>query len=289
MKNNIQVIFGNLLLAIAVQAFIIPSQIPMGGATGFALAIHHFFGFRTSIVVFVVNALLLIIAGIFFGKEFVKKTILSTLIYPILLEMVALIPGISTITNDLMLCALFGGILVGCAMGLVVQAGGSTGGSDIVALLLNRFTKWSVGTSVYIIDFCILALQAVFSNKEMILFGIVLTIVITTIINRLLPDGKVSLQVMIISSQYEIIRKNILFDIQAGTTLFYIETGYAKEQQKGILCVIPRHKLFALKEMVYQVDPYAFLTISVVSEVDGQGFSTKRLSYEEYMQQKIVQ
>ncbi|MGN1275630.1 MAG: YitT family protein [Floccifex sp.] len=289
MKNNIQVIFGNLLLAIAVQAFIIPSQIPMGGATGFALAIHHFLGFRTSIVVFVVNGLLLIIAGIFFGKEFVKKTILSTLIYPVLLEIVALIPGISTITGDLMLCALFGGILVGCAMGLVVQAGGSTGGSDIVALLLNRFTKWSVGTSVYIIDFCILALQAIFSNKEMILFGIVLTIVITTIINRLLPDGKVSLQVMIISSQYEIIRKNILFDIQAGTTLFYIETGYAKEQQKGILCVIPRHKLFALKEMVYQVDPYAFLTISVVSEVDGQGFSTKRLSYDEYMQQKIVQ
>ena len=90
--------------------------------------------------VLMVNVLLLIVSAVFFGKEFVEKTIFSTLAYPVLLEIVANIPGISTITNDLMLCALFGGLLVGCSMGLVVKAGGSTGGTDVVAMLLNKYT-----------------------------------------------------------------------------------------------------------------------------------------------------
>lgn len=284
--NVVQVLIGNIVLAVAVEAFIVPSGIPMGGATGLGLVLHHFFGWRISMTVLMVNVLLLIVSAVFFGKEFVEKTIFSTLAYPVLLEIVANIPGISTITNDLMLCALFGGLLVGCSMGLVVKAGGSTGGTDVVAMLLNKYTPLTVGTSVYLIDFCILSLQAVFSNKEMILFGIVLTIVISTVINRLLPDGKVSLQVMIISKEYEKIRKEILFQIQAGVTLFYLETGYAKEKQKGLICVIPRYKLYDLKEMVYCIDPYAFITISVVNEVDGQGFTTDRLSFEEY-EQKI--
>lgn len=283
-KNIGQVLLGNFLLAIAVVAFIIPSQIPMGGSTGLALALNHFFGWRTSIVVFVVNVILLIIAYYAFGKEFVSKTILSTLVYPVLLEIVNLIPGIHTITNDLMLNALFGGLLIGCSMGLVVKAGGSTGGTDVIAMLLNKYTKLTVGTGVYLVDFCVLGLQAIFSSLEMILFGVVLTFVISMVINHLLPDGKVSLQVMVITKEYEAIRKEILFKTQAGVTLFHIETGYAQENQKGLICVIPRYKLYDLKEMIFEIDPYAFLTISIVSEVDGQGFTSDRISFEEYSQ-----
>ena len=97
---------------------------------------------------------------------------------------------------------------------------------------------------------------------ERILYGIILTLLATVVIDKVVPNGKVSMQVMIISREYKNIQEKILQDIEAGVTLFHIQTGYSGEEQKGVMCVIPRHKLFALKEMVCETDPFAFLTIN---------------------------
>lgn len=279
--NTLCVIAGNAILALGVVAFIVPSGIPMGGATGLGIVGNHFWGIRTSIIVFCVNSILIIVAWFVIGRAFVEKTLLSTIIYPVFLEVLQQIPGITTMTDNLLLSAIFGGLLVGLSMGMVVRVGGSTGGTDIVAMIVNKKTPLSVGTIVYMVDALVLAMQAVFSNMEQILYGIIVIILTTIMIDKVVPNGKVSMQVMIISREYEKIQKKILLDIEAGVTLFHIQTGYSGEEQKGVMCVVPRHKLFALKEMVCETDPNAFLTIMQINEVNGQGFTRERIKYEE--------
>ena len=127
--NLLGVVAGNAILALAVVAFIVPAGIPMGGATGLGIAGNHFWGIRTSIIVFSLNSILLIIAWFILGKGFVKKTLLSTFIYPLFLELLQKIPGITTMTDNILLSAIFGGLLVGVSMGIVVRVGGSTGGN----------------------------------------------------------------------------------------------------------------------------------------------------------------
>ena len=261
--NTLCVIAGNAILALGVVAFIVPSGIPMGGATGLGIVGNHFWGIRTSIIVFCVNSILIIVAWFVIGRAFVEKTLLSTIIYPVFLEVLQQIPGITTMTDNLLLSAIFGGLLVGLSMGMVVRVGGSTGGTDIVAMIVNKKTPLSVGTI------------------EQILYGIIVIILTTIVIDKVVPNGKVSMQVMIISREYEKLQKKILLDIEAGVTLFHIQTGYSGEEQKGVMCVVPRHKLFALKEMVCETDPNAFLTIMQINEVNGQGFTRERIKYEE--------
>ena len=279
--NTLCVIAGNAILALGVVAFIVPSGIPMVGATGLGIVGNHFWGIRTSIIVFCVNSILIIVAWFVIGRAFVEKTLLSTIIYPVFLEVLQQIPVITTMTDNLLLSAIFGGLLVGLSMGMVVRVGGSTGGTDIVAMIVNKKTPLSVGTIVYMVDALVLAMQAVFSNMEQILYGIIVIILTTIVIDKVVPNGKVSMQVMIISREYEKLQKKILLDIEAGVTLFHIQTGYSGEEQKGVMCVVPRHKLFALKEMVCETDPNAFLTIMQINEVNGQGFTRERIKYEE--------
>lgn len=287
LMNLLGVAAGNAILALAVVAFIVPAGIPMGGATGLGIAGNHFWGIRTSIIVFSLNSILLIIAWFILGKGFVKKTLLSTFIYPLFLELLQKIPGITTMTDNILLSAIFGGLLVGVSMGIVVRVGGSTGGTDIIALIANKKTSLSVGVTVYMVDFVVLGIQASFSDMEQILYGIILTLLATVVIDKVVPNGKVSMQVMIISREYKKIQGKILQDIEAGVTLFHIQTGYRGEEQKGVMCVIPRHKLFALKEMVCETDPFAFLTINQINEVNGQGFTRERIAYEELKKEII--
>ncbi|MCI6995393.1 MAG: YitT family protein [Eubacterium sp.] len=258
LMNILTVVAGNAILALGVVAFVVPAGIPMGGATGLGISGNHFFGIRTSLVVFVLNAILLIIGGYVLGRGFVEKTLLSTVIYPVFLELIQRIPGITTLTDNQLLSAIFGGLLIGLSMGSVVRAGGSTGGTDIIAMVANKKTAASVGTVVYIVDIIVLGIQATFSDMEQILYGIIIIILTTAVINKVVPNGKLSMQIMIISRDYEKIQHKILHEMEAGVTMFYIQTGYGNERQKGVMCVIPRHKLYTLKEMVYKTDPFAF-------------------------------
>lgn len=115
---------------------------------------------------------------------------------------------------------------------------------------------------------------------EQILYGIILTLLATVVIDKVVPNGKVSMQVMIISREYKKIQEKILQDIEAGVTLFHIQTGYSGEEQKGVMCDIPRHKLFVLKEMVCETDPFASLPLIRLTS-GGQGFTRERIAYEE--------
>jgi len=169
LETCVSILVGNLILAFAVAAFIIPSGIIMGGATGVGLTLSRFVPLDTATLVLILNMLALVLGGAVLGRSFVIATIASSVIYPVFLGIMQKIPGIDSLTNDLMLCALFGGGLVGIALGLVMRVGSSTGGTDVVNLVLHKWTHIPVSVAVYATDIVILGFQALYARPEEIL------------------------------------------------------------------------------------------------------------------------
>lgn len=275
-ETALSILLGNALLGFAVAAFIIPSGVIMGGATGLGLTLSHFLHWDTATLVLILNLLALILGWAVLGRTFVLTTIASSLLYPFFLGVSQRIPGIESLTQDPMLSSLFGGGLVGVSLGLLMRVGSSSGGTDVVNLVLHKWTHMPVSVAVYVTDIFILGAQALYSKPEEILFGIVLLVVETVSLDRMMLLGQSQIQIFVISSRYDEIRKRCLKELEAGITMMCIETGLTGQAQKGVLCVIPPRKLYAAQELIQAVDPKAFLTITQIKEVRGQGFTSER-------------
>lgn len=276
METLVCVLLGNAVLAFTVAAFLVPQGIIMGGATGIGLTIGHFIALDLSAIIFVVNIVLFVLGTIVLGKKFALTTLISTFVYPVFLSVMRSIPGITELTDNIMLAALYGGALLGLGIGLVVRVGASTGGTDILALVLHKWFHISLAVFVYVVDFTVLLCQALFSNSEQILYGILVLIVSTMALNRVMLMGQAQIQLFIITEKYEEVKEKVLKEMDAGVTMVHIETGYGAKQQKGVLCVIPNRKLYSINQMVQMIDPQAFITITQINEVRGRGFTIER-------------
>ena len=284
MNTVFGVLVGNAILAFTVAAFIVPHGVIMGGATGIGLTIAHYVPVDLSIIIFIVNSILFVLGAAVLGKKFAVATIASTFIYPTFLSIVQKIPGIDGLTDNLMLATLYAGTLLGVGIGLIVRVGSSTGGTDIVALVLNKWFHIPVAGLLYVIDFLVLGGQVFFSDTEQIMYGVLMLVLETAILNKVMLLGQSQIQLFIISEEYENIREKMLKELDAGVTMVHIETGYGQENRKGVLCVIPNRKLYSVKELVQAIDPKAFITITQINEVRGRGFSMERVGYEEIPQ-----
>lgn len=276
METLVCVLLGNAVLAFTVAAFLVPQGIIMGGATGIGLTIAHFIALDLSAIIFVVNNVLFVLGTAVLGKKFALTTLISTFVYPVFLSVMRSIPGITELTDNIMLAALYGGALLGLGIGLVVRVGASTGGTDILALVLHKWFHIPLAVFVYIVDFTVLLCQALFSNSEQILYGILVLIVSTMALNRVMLMGQAQIQLFIITEKYEEVKEKVLKEMDAGVTMVHIETGYGAKQQKGVLCVIPNRKLYSINQVVQMIDPQAFITITQINEVRGRGFTIER-------------
>ena len=270
------ILLGNAVLAFAIAAFTVPHGLIMGGVTGISLLLGRFLDLDVAVIVLILNLLALVLGLVVLGRTFLLATVGSSLLYPLLLDLTQKIPGIGALTDDPLLASLLAGGLIGIAVGLVMRVGASTGGTDVLNLVLHKWFHLPVSVFVYLTDFTILGGQALFSQPEQILYGVVLLVVETFTLNRVMLLGQPQVQVFAISERYEELRKKLLLELQAGVTIVMIETGCAGQRQEGVLCVIPPRKLFAAKELIHAVDPDAFITVTRIQEVRGQGFSMAR-------------
>lgn len=275
----ISVLLGNIMLAFAVAAFIIPSGVIMGGATGAAMLIGSVIPVETATIVLAINIVFLALGTLVLGRHFLVTTVASSFLYPLILGAVQKIPGIESLTDNTLLSSIFAGGMVGIAVGLVMRVGASTGGTDGLVLSLHKWTHLPVSVMVYAVDSVILIGQALYSDVECILYGILLLVAEAIVLNKVMLLGQSQIQIMVISPEYEEIRSRLLKGLKAGVTMLLIETGITEERQKGVLCIIPPRKLYDAKELIQAVDPGAFITITQINEVKGQGFSLERQDY----------
>lgn len=276
LETVIGVLAGNLMLAFTVAAFMVPHGIIMGGATGLGLTIGHYLPLPLSGIILVVNACLFLLGAATLGKKFIITTIASTFLYPACLSIMQAIPGITELTDNMMLATLYGGAILGIGVGIIVRVGSSTGGTDILALVLNKYFHISVAVLMYVVDFSVLGAQAFFSDAEQIMYGILALVLETIILNRVMVMGQSQIQLFVISEKYEEVRERMLKEQDVGVTMVHVETGYGKEQRKAALCIIPNRKLYATNELIHSIDENAFITISQINEVKGRGFTMAR-------------
>ncbi|MGN1001260.1 MAG: YitT family protein [Oscillospiraceae bacterium] len=273
------IFLGNGILAFLVAAFIIPHDIIVGGTTGIGIVLSELLHMDTAMMVLILNIILLIFGGFVLGKKFFLTTVASSVLYPIMLALIQRIPGIETLTDNTLLASIFAGGLLGIALGLVMRVGSSTGGLDVVDLVINKWFHVPISICVYVTDLIVIGGQAIFSTPEKLLYAIIVLALESFALDQVMIFGQSQIQIFAVSDKYEEIRRRILAELQAGATMVNIETGCLGNKQQGVLCVIPPRKLYAAKELIQSIDADVFITVTQIKEVRGRGFTMERKDY----------
>lgn len=275
-KSLLSVMLGSLIYALTLKLFLFPAELLTGGTTGIALVVNHFWNIPISVFVLVFNVLMLIIGWFVIGKAFAVTTLASTFCFPIMLECVERLLGDIVLTNDLLLCTIFSGLGVGISLGVVLRDGASTGGMDIPPLVLQKTLRIPVSVGMYFFDFMILLLQAVIRPMENILYGILLVMIYTIVLDKMLLLGSTRTELKIVSSKSKELCEAIQTQIDRGVTLLNGEGGYLHEEMQLVLSIISNRELIKVEKLVHEIDPECFMIVSRVSEVKGRGFSMKK-------------
>lgn len=270
------IILGSVFVAFAVSTLVLENQLISGGVTGLGIVTNHYTGINISLIVGIINVLLFLLGLFFIGKKFALSTLISTFAFPVLLEFFNTNAIFHNYCQDTLLAVVLAGCLVGIGVGLMIRSDASSGGMDIIAIILNRKLGIPVFIMVNVFDFIILCMQATFSNPTKILYSIVLVFVTSFMLNKTLTKGSKMVQLVVISDCHEMIKKMIIEEADAGVTSLYSQKGFNETDTKTLLTIIPPVKLTKIKEQIKLIDPVAFMVVATVDEVSGRGYTLER-------------
>lgn len=282
MKQNLKVLLytlvGNTMLAFAVCAFIVPQDFMLGGSSGIALTTQYFLPVRLSVITAVTNISLFCLGWAFMGWKFAANSLLSTIVYPIIMGIMEISPvGQLFVGEDKLICALYCALLIGVGIGLVVRVGGSTGGMDIPPVILQKYKGIPVGKSLMFFDGAIILAQVLLKGTDGILYSLLILVLTSAVIDRTIVSGEATVQVIIISPEYERIRHEILDNINCGVTMIDMQTGMTGEKRQAILSVVYAKKYPEIRDAALKIDKSAFIIASDVKNVNGQGYTLERV------------
>ena len=282
LKRLPQILLGNTLLAFAICAFVVPNGFMLGGSNGIALFLHNFIPLPLSVLNGILNVALFLVGLFCMGKSFAATSLLSTILYPIIMAVFEQLP-INTLFagEDPLLCAIFCALCIGLGVGIVVRSGGSTGGMDIPPIILNKYTGLPVGTWLLIFDSLIVIAQVCFHGLDGLLLSLLIILLASLVINRTIITGEQKVQIIIISPAYETIRQEILRTQDCGATMLDIETGLTQESQKAVFSVVYNKKYPEIRDAVLKIDPKAFIVTSEVGILNGRGYTLARTPQED--------
>ncbi len=289
MKDKLKILFwtliGNTLIALAVCCFIVPKSFMLGGTSGISLTLQTFLPLRLSVLSAGVGLSLFALGWVFLGWQFAAKSLMSTLLYPVIL---AFLEG-SPITGifageDTLICAICCAVLIGSGVGLVVRVGGSTGGMDIPPCILQKLYGIPVGKSLMFFDGSIILAQVFLKGTDGILYSLLILILTSYVIDKTVVSGEQTVEIIVISKESDAIRRKILSDdINCGVTMLNIETGLTGQPQKAILSVVYAKKYPEIRDAALKIDPHAFIIASDVKNVNGQGYTLARVKKEKQL------
>ncbi len=267
-------LFGSLLFAVSVNAFTAPNHIAPGGLLGVSTVLNYLFGLPIGVMIMVLNVPLLILAVVKSGWKFVVRTIVGIVVSSVTIDVVGLfLPAYS---GDRILSAIFGGVFSGLGLAFIFMRGATTGGTDIVARLLRKnFRHIPLGRLMLSIDLVVVCLAAlVYWNIESALYAIITIYVSSTLVDTVLygtgsGSGKM---LFIVSKSNERIAQTILSEMSRGVTKLVGKGGYTGTEGEVLLCAVRRHEITKIKDIVYSIDPAAFLIVGDAGDITGEGF-----------------
>lgn len=271
------VTIGMLIVAVAVFFFMLPSNVVAGSMTGLVMVLTKFIPVKVSVLTFILNVALLIIGYIFVGKEFGGKTIYASILLPVLLAIFEfMFPNNQSLTNDVLLDTICYLLVVSVGQAMLFNVNASSGGLDIVAKILNKYTHVELGKAMSIAGM-VIAFTAIFVNDtKTFVLSILATYVNGIILDNFIDGYNRRKRVCILSSNHEQIQTFITNELKRGVTLYQAIGGYKKEEKTEIVTILTRSEYAALLNYLHSIDQKAFVTVSTVNEVVGEWNSKRR-------------
>ncbi|MGI6588399.1 MAG: YitT family protein [Peptococcia bacterium] len=260
---------GSFIFAFGLNYFIIANGLAEGGFTGLALIIHYLTGWSVGGILIALNIPLFFIGWKLWGKTFVIKTLLGVFAVSLAVDLTS---GFRFITHDLLLGALYGGVLSGIGIGLVLRSGATTGGVDIIARLIYEKVGINMGKVYFSFDFAIIFIVAFFFGLEKALYTLVALYIFSQVIDRLLEGGNEARAVTIISGINQVIAQAIINELERGATILKGSGAYTGKEKNVLYVVVSKQQLLHLKKIIRKIDPRAFIIVNSVYEVLGEGF-----------------
>ena len=267
--------FASVLMACSYHLFLIPHKIVAGGAGGIAILINYIWNKPVGMMILLINIPLILWGLSVFGKKFGFRTIYTILIVSILTDSLAAWGNIKPVTGEILLATIYGAVLMGTGLGIAFKYRATTGGSDIIAQIMTKYTNTTPGMGIIFIDFFIIAVSAyVFKNVDHALYGLMALFISSKLLDTIL-DGLSSFNkaAYIISDNYMLLKGEIMSELGRGGTLMDANGFYGNSQKKMIFCVVNRREISQLTELVKFLDPDAFMVITDAYKVLGQGFT----------------
>ena len=274
------ILIGNLCIALAVAFFVIPNKLLVGGTAGIAVALNAFWAVPEEVVINVLVYSLFIAGAFVLGREFFFKTITSTLVYPILLalatDLYKIIP-IEYITMDTLTSIICAGVLVGFGIGIVYKRNASTGGMDIIPLIINKYTGIPLHILLMAVDCFTVLLGVIAYGLQAAIYGVISVAICSFIIDKtILLGAKQTKQVQIISQESDAILERILQDLDRGCTIVESRGGYTNQKRDMLMVVVPINEYQRMIDVVHEMDSSAFVIVSDINEIRGRGFTLSR-------------
>lgn len=275
-RDHLQIVFGLLLYAFAWKGFLLPHQIPGGGVTGIGALVYFASGIPVSITYFSINAVLLVIAIRSIGLSFSLKTIFGVAVLTFLFSVIPIIPrGTFVSANDSFMACVLGSLLAGAGVGIVFISNGSSGGTDIIAKILNQSRNITLGRAMLYCDVIIISTSYfILGSLEKVVYGLVTLAVMSVSVDMVVNGVRQSVQFFIISREYEKIADRINDEIHRGVTILNGEGWYSKEPVKVVMVIARKNQSVAIFRLVKAVDPDAFVSQGSVIGVYGRGFES---------------
>ena len=268
------ILLGAAIYAFGLTYFVVPHHLFEGGATGITLITFYLFKIPVSLMNLLINIPLFILSWKIFGAKSLYSSLLGTLALSAWLAFFERIPLHIDLQGDLLITALIAGILLGIGLGIIFNAGGTTGGTDILARILNKYTHISMGKLLFILDFCILMLiLLIFKDLRLVSYTLLFDFIVSRVIDLIGEGGYAGKGFMIITKHPDQLAKAINDDLGRGVTFISGQGYYSREDLKIIYCIVGRNEIVKMKEMIHRIDPQAFITITEAHEILGEGFT----------------
>jgi uncharacterized membrane-anchored protein YitT (DUF2179 family) len=273
-QRTIFIIFGAILMGVGIEEFLVPNRILDGGIVGISIILSHLTGVKLGIFIFVLNIPFFFIGYKQIGKTFALSTLLGIAVLSITTTLLHTVP---VFTEDLLLATVFGGIVLGVGVGIVIRYGGSLDGTEIMAILINKRIPFSVGEIIMFFNVFIFTTAGFVFGWDRAMYSLLAYYIAFKTIDIVIAGLDESKSAWIISEQYEEIGETILARLGRGVTYLKGEGAYTGDDKKVIFCVITRLEEAKLKEIVQEIDPSAFLAVANISEVRGGRFKKRAI------------
>lgn len=274
LKALLLILIGTFVMAVGYVYFISPYKIAPGGVYGISIVLHHLFGLPIGMMALAMDIPLTLIGIKILGPKFGWKTVVGFVSMAVFVDVLTYFQGnVPLVEGDALLSAIFGGVLIGFGLGLVFKSKASSGGSDIIAMIINKYTKIPLGTLMIYVDSAIVLVSLIaFRDWKIPLYSWLVIYITGKVVDLVLEGANYDKALFIISDKYEEIKQTIIEDLDRGGTVFHGQGMYSEDTKKIIYTTVSRRESEMLKEYIYEIDPKAFISVMNTHEILGEGF-----------------